>query len=887
MPDPSARSGSALSAAGGADRRSRTAASILALVGGASAWLSAGSVGFTGGDADRVAALPPVFLLLLAIAAAVAAVSAARLRLNEVWPLAISLLIWLPFLPGGIPAAFMLWEGPLEPLIWAVVVAGLVHARARTDRVRGPWTAIAVDPQRAPWMAAALAGAISLFAFTQVRAAVPSGDEPHYLVATQSLLADRDLKVENNYATGDYLEYFGGRLQPHFLQRSAAGEIYSIHSPGVSVVILPAFALAGYAGAVLTVILIAGLTARLTWITAWRVSGSTAGAWIGVAGVFATAPFLFHTFTIYPDGMGALVVMAGVWLIVRLDESGEVSTRRLAGIGAALAMLPWLHTRFALLAAVIAVTVLARLLSRPAGVTRSAAFLAVPLLAAIAWFAYFWLIWGTPSPLAPYGKDAESSLSYIARGLGGLLIDQQHGVITTGPIYAIAIAGVWPLLRFRPRLALELMAIVVPYVIAVSTYAMWWGGTSAPARFVAALLPLAALPIAYAWARVSWLRVPTVLLLIVAAALVTPRVIVEDGRLVFNSRNLFDPTIEWLSRHVDLAMALPSAHRDPINIALVDGAPWLTAIIVLAGAAYAAQRVRVDRAVAWTIVATSGALVAMGAASTVWRLHGSQTVTVERSTLAALERVRPWHTLAFDARRFRVFPFEEFVGRFEIQIPAAGGAALARLRRVPAGDYEIVTTAAPPEGKVAVLVGRNDPPIESGPTSAPLKLRLPVPLMSLSVRADTTVPDGGLAMRIKPVRIWPDPAGSRPAVRATRYGSARVFFFDEQAYLETRGFWTRAEGEAFVFVDADETSQRTGRTIAFSAGAAATTIGLATQGASRSYSLSPGESRTFVLPQSSERGWGLLIHSGPGFRPFEREPGSIDVRSLAAWFEIP
>ncbi len=533
------------------DRRSRPAASMLAVLAGTSGWLSAGSVGFTSGDADRVAALPSVSLLILAVVAAVVAVYVLRLRSHEAWPLAISALIWLPFLPGRIPAAFMLWQGPVEIIVWGLVIAGLLYARPR----EGPpaWTALAVDPRRAPWVAAALVVGLSLMAFTQIRSVVPGGDEPHYLVATQSLLADRDLRVENNYAAGDYLGYFNGRLQPHFLQRAASGEIYSIHSPGVSVVVLPAFAIAGYAGAVFVVMLLAGLTAALTWTTAWRLSGSAAGAWVGVLAVFATAPFFFHTLTIYPDGIGALPVVAAVWLIARLEESWEPSPRILASLGAGLALLPWLHTRFALLAAAFAVIAIARLAIRPAAAARIAALLAVPVLAAVAWFAYFWLIWGTPSPLAPYGADTESSLGYIARGLAGLLIDQQHGVITTAPIYAIAMAGMWPLFRLRPRLAIELLVIVVPYVVAVSTYAMWWGGTSAPARLVAAILPLAALPIACMWVRVQWLRIPALLLLLVSTALVIPRVFVESGRFIFNSRNPFDLTIEWLARHVDLA----------------------------------------------------------------------------------------------------------------------------------------------------------------------------------------------------------------------------------------------------------------------------------------------------------------------------------------------
>ena len=78
-----------------------------------------------------------------------------------------------------------------------------------------------------------------------VRPTVPAGDEPHYLVITQSLLRDGDVRIENNHQQEHYPEYYDSALKPDFMQRGTDGEIYSIHAPGVSALVLPGFALAG------------------------------------------------------------------------------------------------------------------------------------------------------------------------------------------------------------------------------------------------------------------------------------------------------------------------------------------------------------------------------------------------------------------------------------------------------------------------------------------------------------------------------------------------------------------------------------------------------------------------------------------------------------------
>jgi hypothetical protein len=857
------------------DRRSRIAASFLALLTAVSIWLSAGTVAVVSGDTHRIAALPSIWILIgLAIAVLVAAMIA-RLRLEESWPLLLTLLLWLPFLPGEIPASFLIWQGPAEALVWLMAIAGVMAGRLR----KAP--AILENPDRAPWIAGLLVAIAALVVFNQVRGVIPGGDEPHYLAATQSILKDFDLKVANNYASGDYLEYFPGRLEPHFLKRSTSGEIYSIHAPGVSIVVLPAFAVAGYAGAVLTMILIAALTAAITWRLAWRVSGSVSGAWVGVAAVFASTPYFFHTFTIYPEIIGSLCVAIGAWLLIDLADGREVSTSRLIATGAALALLPWLHSRFAVIAAAMGLLIAVRLAARQPAIPAIARFLSVPLVAGAAWFAFFWIIWGSPSPVAPYGADTSTSSSYILRGLIGLLVDQQFGLLTTAPIYLFAIAGVVRLAQVRPRLAAELLLVGLPYSIAVASYAMWWAGAAAPARFLIAILPLAALPVAVLFTRVP---VVAMLLLIVSTGLVVPRATIESGRFIYNNRGPLDATLEWLSQTVDLSAALPSVHRDGGWIAIRDAAVWFALFIGV----YDVVAVLGKRPIAlkWAAGSIALGIAIMIGASVVWFWHGSAVVTQNRSKLAAFGAYRPsWHSAIVDITGGRSLSQESYFDALSVEVFPG-----ARINRLPAGDYKVHATLAGAD-PVVMFVGRNDPPIEAPPGDdlyedrSAFRLRLPVNAQSMNFTTRAVVPENGPLVVVTPV-VTRRPVTDRNAVRANRYGRVRAFFFDDWAYPEKDGFWTRANGSATVVIDTDEGTRQSGLPISITAGAAATTIQLSIGTWQESFALAAGQKQDVVLPPADSGTWALQIRSGDGSRPSQREPGNRDVRLLAAWIAI-
>ncbi len=136
----------------------------------------------------------------------------------------------------------------------------------------------------------------------------------------QSLWRDGDLKIENNHQRGDYREYYPGDLDPHYLTRGTDQEIYSIHPIGIAVLLAPIYALAGYQGAVWALILMGALAAALAWrwtVATLNAPGAATFAWAAIA---LSAPFMFNTFTIYPEIAAALAVMFALTTTLRHEH---------------------------------------------------------------------------------------------------------------------------------------------------------------------------------------------------------------------------------------------------------------------------------------------------------------------------------------------------------------------------------------------------------------------------------------------------------------------------------------------------------------------------------------------------------------------------------------
>ncbi|MEP7118749.1 MAG: hypothetical protein ABI880_14265, partial [Acidobacteriota bacterium] len=93
---------------------------------GASMWLSQGVLALVDPvRVMRVGALPSFSWLAASCVAGAALALLTRLP-GRAWPpLLLLVLVWLPWLPARVPDAFLMWDGPLEGLVWLSAVAGV------------------------------------------------------------------------------------------------------------------------------------------------------------------------------------------------------------------------------------------------------------------------------------------------------------------------------------------------------------------------------------------------------------------------------------------------------------------------------------------------------------------------------------------------------------------------------------------------------------------------------------------------------------------------------------------------------------------------------------------------------------------------------------------
>ena len=402
------------------------------------------------------------------------------------------------------------------------------------------------------------------------------GDEPHYLLAAESLAHDGDVDVTDEYAARAYSDFYPGELEPHGTPNE--GRLNEPYGVGFALFILPAYALGGAHGVELFLAAVAALALALAYRLALRVVPDpwALGATLAVG---LSAPFLAYGSAVYPELSAGAALAGAALLALRLDE--RPGWRSAFGCFALLGALPWLGVRFVpagLVIGVFAARALWRGRQRTLGVLSvELALFSVALLVGINEALY-------DGP-TPYSADPEGATGasfpdgYVDRAyrILALFIDRDYGLLRWAPLFALAFAGLWLLWRSRrDRLAravpalhqVELTAGLCAAALGVqllvaALLAPTMFGFSFPARHLLAALPLAAPLVAWGLRRAPRTGGALILLSLAAAVWLYVDVRWTGGSLVAERPDIpFGPRFDrdggwafWLAGAIALGVA--------------------------------------------------------------------------------------------------------------------------------------------------------------------------------------------------------------------------------------------------------------------------------------------------------------------------------------------
>ena len=352
-------------------------------------------------------------------------------------------------------------------------------------------------------LAAVYAGTIGLDAFGS---SDYGGDEPHYLLAAQSLVEDGDVDVRNQYAERDYARFYPYELDVH--GRETEGRLNEPHGVGFPLLIAPAYAVGGAKGVELFLAGIAALAVALAYLVTLRV---VPDPWaIGAAlAVGLSPPFLAYGSAVYPELTAGAGIAGAALLALRLED--RVTRGGAFLCLALLGFLPWLGTKFVpagLMVGAFAVRSLLRARRR----TLALGAIEASLFSVALYVAVNEAIYGGPTPYAAdvpgeSATDASFPGGYLARAyrVVALLIDRDYGLLRWAPVFLLSLGGLWllrrarrerlsqalPELRLGERAALLCAAalgaqLLVAAFLAPTMFGFWF-----PPRHMLAALPLA------------------------------------------------------------------------------------------------------------------------------------------------------------------------------------------------------------------------------------------------------------------------------------------------------------------------------------------------------------------------------------------------------------
>ena len=383
---------------------------------------------------------------------------------------------------------------------------------------------------------------VSSYVYVKILGNPPSGDEPHFLVISQTLLKYHSLNVMLDYQHGDYRLFYPIAIAPH-VSYSASGQLLPLHSIGGPILWLIPYYFLGRLGAVFFISCVSVLTIVniYKFLLIMRV-GQKYALMVSLAYAVASPLFIYSHLT-FIEPIGAFICI----YVLRKIFQDEIKVSDLIISSVLLGILPWVHIRFAFFEMVLFFALLYKIYvtihvpdsfllrwrtrkegdklgtpQTPAGGLRPPALPAKQLqdmkyylyyilpvtILFIAFEIYNYKVWGSLNPTINEVNDIHGgSRPFVAvpfKGILGVFFDQEFGLFVNFPIFILLLPGIVLAIR-RKFLGYNLLMLIlsIPYILVITSFESWSGGWGPAARFILVLLPLYSFYLAYTLEQIN------------------------------------------------------------------------------------------------------------------------------------------------------------------------------------------------------------------------------------------------------------------------------------------------------------------------------------------------------------------------------------------------
>lgn len=314
-----------------------------------------------------------------------------------------------------------------------------------------------------------------------------TGDEPHYMVESISLIRDHDLLLEDEYRDRVYLPFYPQPLVPEAIP-TVDGHLASFHEPGLPLAETIPYALGGWKLVLVAMAAAAALAMRLLYSTARLAGARPSVALLTTAALAATSPVSsFATQNANEIPLGLIVIASAhrLWLAERRSDLDAL------WLGLILAPSPFIHARslpFTIVFAGCGLLAWRTLRARFA--------ILIPVLITASGYVILnhalfgrWVL--SPTQLLDYGVSPPTPAQALIAIAASPWLDRVDGLLLLCPLVALALAAI-PLALRRGLAGWATALALLGYAAITGAWSLVPSAHSfgPPARFMVPALPL-------------------------------------------------------------------------------------------------------------------------------------------------------------------------------------------------------------------------------------------------------------------------------------------------------------------------------------------------------------------------------------------------------------